>query len=128
MTDTDGWASLLTRPLLLTCRKRKEPMTDQEQCEARNREAGGRCTRKPVTTTNGYEVCARHLGWAQDQPEAHTQVTVPVLPKCDIHADRTAAYDAKTTSGPWGYLCSDCFAEHGIGLGLGLGQRLVVAP
>jgi len=102
-------------------------MTDQEQCEARNRHGAGRCTRRPVTTTNGYDVCAHHLGWAQAQPEAHTEVSVSALPKCDVCGE-PAAYDAKTTSGPWGYLCSDHFAEHGIGLGLGLGQRLVVAP
>jgi len=59
-------------------------------------------------------------------PEPHTEVSVPRLPPCDICGD-TASYDAKTTHGPWGYLCSDHFVEYGIGLGLGLGQRLVLA-
>jgi hypothetical protein len=59
--------------------------------------------------------------------EPHTEVTVKKLPPCCI-CTKPAHYDAKTTIGPWGYLCSDHFAEHGIGLGLGLGQRLVVAP
>ncbi len=36
-----------------------------------------------------------------------------------------ASYDARTKAGPWAYLCVTCFNEHGVGLGLGLGQKLV---
>jgi hypothetical protein len=32
-----------------------------------------------------------------------------------------------TTRGPWAYQCEGCFAEYGVGLGLGKGQELVVA-
>lgn len=34
------------------------------------------------------------------------------LPKCDF-CDNKAAYDTKTTSGPWGYTCEKCFPIHG---------------
>lgn len=30
--------------------------------------------------------------------------------------------DGKTREGSWAYMCMPCFAEHGLGLGLGVGQ------
>lgn len=58
-----------------------------------------------------------------------TEARVAKLPPCDIDPSHgPAGYDAKTTEGPWGYLCEPCFAVHGVGLGTGLGQRLVVTP
>lgn len=57
--------------------------------------------------------------------EAHTTTEVASLPACDICGDE-AHYDAKTTGGPWGYLCEQDFSTHGVGLGLGRGQRLIV--
>lgn len=37
-----------------------------------------------------------------------------------------AKYDAKTTHhGQWAFLCERHFSEFGIGLGLGIGQRLI---
>ena len=56
-----------------------------------------------------------------------TKVKVAVLPKCDICQNETAKYDAMTTQGPWAYQCAGCFADYGVGLGLGKGQELVVA-
>lgn len=53
-------------------------------------------------------------------------VVVTRLPNCDVCRAKPAAYDAKTKSGPWGNLCEDCYKEHGIGLGTGLGQRLIL--
>lgn len=35
-------------------------------------------------------------------------------------------YDAKTRDGVWGLLCLSCFADHGLGLGKGLGQEFDV--
>ena len=56
-----------------------------------------------------------------------TEATVERMPACDIHgAGVKASYDAKTKQGPWGFLCEDCFQKHGIGLGTGLGQRLIL--
>lgn len=53
------------------------------------------------------------------------------IPECDIckGAGRTvpAGYDGATTFGPWAYMCVDCFVRYGRGLGLGRGQRLVLA-
>lgn len=55
----------------------------------------------------------------------HTKVTVLALPDCDFCGD-TAHYDGKTKLGPWGHMCESCFHKHGVGLGLGRGQELVV--
>lgn len=54
-----------------------------------------------------------------------TEVRVVELPKCDF-CDNKAAYDGKTTIGPWGYMCEEDFKWHGVGLGTGRGQRLVL--
>lgn len=57
---------------------------------------------------------------------------VAKLPECDIHKYEQgkpgvpAAYDGKTVQGPWANMCEPCFASHGVGLGTGRGQRLVV--
>lgn len=57
---------------------------------------------------------------------------VSALPECDIHKHVLglpgipAEYDGKTTRGPWANMCAPCFAENGIGLGTGKGQRLIV--
>lgn len=57
----------------------------------------------------------------------HTAVTVSELPDCDFHPHVPAAYDAATTMGRWAHLCPACFTAYGIGLGLGRGQRLLLA-
>jgi hypothetical protein len=62
----------------------------------------------------------------------HTEVAVAQLPDCDIcrvgqGRTTTAHYDGKTTMGPWANMCEEHFAMFGVGLGLGQGQRLVVA-
>lgn len=56
------------------------------------------------------------------------EVAVTRLPGCDMTGcAMPAVYDAKTVGGPWAYLCSLHFGLYGIGLGLGRGQRLVLA-
>lgn len=55
-----------------------------------------------------------------------TEVKVTRLPGCDLCSD-TAAYDGRTNMGPWAYMCHACFDAHGVGLGLGFGQKLVTA-
>ena len=57
---------------------------------------------------------------------AHTTTYVTRLPRCDFHPDRKASYDAKTSMGPWANMCGFCYAERGVGLGLGKGQRLML--
>lgn len=37
-----------------------------------------------------------------------------------------AHYDGRTRMGPWAYMCQAHFQECGVGLGLGIGQRLIV--
>lgn len=46
------------------------------------------------------------------------------LPNCDF-CSKTARFDAKTRFGSWAYMCNECFRVHGIGLGIGKGQRLI---
>lgn len=59
--------------------------------------------------------------------DKHTEVKVARLPLCDIDSTHgPAAYDGKTHGGPWGNMCEPCFAEYGIGLGLGKGQKLIL--
>lgn len=60
----------------------------------------------------------------------HESVTVAVLPNCDFCQEtgttKPAAVDGKTVFGPWANMCDEHFQQHGIGLGLGRGQQLVV--
>lgn len=64
---------------------------------------------------------------AQDWTVAETAE----MPDCDFCAEsgkkRTAQYDGRTKFGPWAYMCDTHFRAHGIGLGLGKGQRLILA-
>lgn len=61
-----------------------------------------------------------------------TEVKVAALPKCDVcraqHVQHPpdATYDGKTKTGPWAFMCQQCFDQQGTGLGTGKGQRLVV--
>jgi len=43
--------------------------------------------------------------------------------KCDF-CGKEAKYDGKTQNGKWAYMCNDCFQMNGLGLGVGLGQRI----
>ena len=53
------------------------------------------------------------------------QVEVVNLPNCDFCGE-VADYDARTKVGAWANMCQTCFTSFGVGLGLGLGQRLVL--
>jgi hypothetical protein len=63
-----------------------------------------------------------------------TEAFVFVMPDCDIHKyDKKqpgvpAVYDAKTSRGPWAYMCQSCFNTEAMfpDLGTGKGQRLVL--
>ena len=65
-------------------------------------------------------------------PTGATSVKVAKIPNCDFckmdGVDKPAEYDGKTYPGPWAYMCKEHFLEHGIGLGLGRGQKLEVQP
>lgn len=60
------------------------------------------------------------------------QVVVSVIPPCDFckegHSGEQvpAAVDGRTASGMWAYMCEAHFTLHGVGLGTGKGQRLVL--
>jgi hypothetical protein len=61
-----------------------------------------------------------------------TEVTVMALPDCDFckyvdNIGRKARFDGVTKRGVWANMCQSHFEVEGIGLGLGVGQMLVVA-
>ncbi len=61
-----------------------------------------------------------------------TTTYVVERPNCEIHrhsrsVEIPAGYDAALRQGGWAYVCDGCFTAYGIGLGLGRGQRLIVA-
>lgn len=61
-----------------------------------------------------------------------TQVTVSVIPDCDLckasgQDPHPAIVDGKTTVGPWAFMCQAHFDAFGVGLGTGRGQRLTLA-
>jgi hypothetical protein len=49
-------------------------------------------------------------------------------PMCDICGQRQAAIDGRTKSGRWAFQCVPCYEVHGVGLGVGKGQRLLIDP
>lgn len=60
-------------------------------------------------------------------PENGMTAEVPQIPDCDMCVDGTRAeYDAKTSQGPWAYMCRNHYGQWGIGLGTGKGQRLIL--
>lgn len=62
--------------------------------------------------------------------EKHQAVVITRPKRCDFCLMRQRAvdakYDAKTTEGPWANMCELHFIMHGIMLGTGYGQRLIV--
>jgi hypothetical protein len=63
----------------------------------------------------------------------HEAVAVSVLPDCDIcrHVEgrikpERALFDGRTHIGQWANMCHPHMTSHGVGLGLGRGQRLVI--
>ncbi len=74
---------------------------------------------------------------AEAEDATFVEVVVTEFPDCDGHLQYhggqrvPAAYDAETSlpGNPWGFLCEGCFVELGTGRGLGMGrgQRLVLA-
>jgi hypothetical protein len=62
-----------------------------------------------------------------------TVAYVSTIPKCDIcyysqeRKITPSAYDGKTIHGPWANMCALHFSDVGTGLGIGRGQRLILA-
>ena len=64
----------------------------------------------------------------------HTSVEISSPHYCDFCGDVgtetvakvEAKYDAATEMGPWADMCEAHYRRYGIGLGLGLGQRLIL--
>ncbi len=59
------------------------------------------------------------------------EVKMSHAPDCDIceglglkRAD--ASYDGKTIYGSWAWMCEGCFKVYGTGLGLGIGQKIII--
>ena len=82
----------------------------------------------------------RARDWISREPITHrdrahptdgTVARVDHLPDCDfckmqMDHPNAAEYDGSTSSGQWAYMCEVHFQAHGKGLGLGVGQRLMV--
>ena len=64
-------------------------------------------------------------GWRDSYTTELTEVVVSTLPQCDF-CDTPARYDGETDMGPWAYMCETHFRQHGQGLGLGIGQQLLL--
>lgn len=60
----------------------------------------------------------------------HTSVEVRSLPQCDFCGTEgkvaLAVFDGATTGGPWANMCERHYRIHGVGLGLGRGQKLIL--
>jgi len=60
------------------------------------------------------------------------EVIISSFPHCDFCLEEgkftTAVFDCKTTIGTrfWAYLCQEHFERFGMGLGCGLGQKLIL--
>jgi hypothetical protein len=55
------------------------------------------------------------------------EVELNARPDCQICNERPAAYDGKTTMGPWAFMCDTCWNLHGVGVtGVGYAQRIVL--
>jgi ribosomal protein L37AE/L43A len=67
--------------------------------------------------------------WKQHGLEESEEVKVSEIPNCDFCAQEgkttPAAYDGKTTQGPWANMCLLHFGQYGVGLGTGKGQKLI---
>ena len=55
-----------------------------------------------------------------------TEVIVSEQKHCDF-CSADAGYDGRTKMGPWANMCESCFKSHGVGLGYGHGQKLIVS-
>lgn len=55
-----------------------------------------------------------------------TETKVIRIPKCDF-CEAEASFDGQTNMGPWAFMCDEDFKWHGVGLGTGRGQRLVLS-
>ena len=62
-----------------------------------------------------------------DHVEGETFVVVDKIPNCDICLCTPAYCDGATTAGPWANMCFGSHDVYGVGLGLGLGQALMLA-
>ncbi|HEY5236128.1 MAG TPA: hypothetical protein VIJ14_08125 [Rhabdochlamydiaceae bacterium] len=61
----------------------------------------------------------------EEKQKPSTSVEVTHLPKCDFCEER-ANYDARTTTGVWANMCAPHYKRHGLGLGMGVGQKLIL--
>ena len=73
------------------------------------------------------------LGYVAAPRPAHGSAACHSNPRGDFCSDGgdpkakvEALYDAKTVMGPWAYMCQAHYLQYGDGLGLGMGQRLIL--
>lgn len=82
-----------------------------------------------MTESEGAQLEADELALAAAKDDL-TEARMVRIPNCDFphEVPTPALYDAKTIHGPWAYMCQTHFdSDHRGGLGLGIGQKLVLA-
>jgi hypothetical protein len=105
-----------------------ETMAEIERCRG-DEEA---LIRLAASTGEMDEEGVRELigGRLNDRAARYSTARLLHLPLCDLCVRagllRQAIYDARTRFGPAAFLCEEDFREFGVGLGLGMGQRLVL--
>ncbi len=80
-----------------------------------------------VESTAGVRIFDQDENVTIDDWPAETMVTVTEERTCNICHTR-AAYDARTEFGPWAFLCDAHYEKIGTGIGVGIGQRIVIEP
>lgn len=56
--------------------------------------------------------------------QGRKEVRLSKKERCDF-CNKIASFDGKTIFGYWAYMCKLCFVMNGIGLGTGVGQKLI---
>lgn len=67
-----------------------------------------------------------HIGCLELRLLMNNNSVTSVRCRCDLcNADLTGKirYDGATRTGPWAVMCHACFEVHGLGLGIGRGQK-----
>lgn len=62
----------------------------------------------------------------KNHPNIAVVGSLPTCNFCPTESATPAIVDGSTRGGPWAFMCLSHYLTHGIGLGLGRGQMLVV--
>lgn len=122
MNCPQAWHGGLQFCMLIECKY-------QEKHRGKHRNAAGDLEWSGKLTEQEMDIAEKLRGKTMSE-----EVTVTHLPDCDICKSNSpdekpepAAYDGRTTFGPWANMCEFHWQQFGIGrLGTGFGQRLIL--